>query len=63
MEVPLLSARLAKESGSSELDAAAHLYDKRAFAQRKAGSAIYAGGRVAKSCCFIESIGDRFAQW
>jgi hypothetical protein len=29
---------------------------------KKAGSAVYAGGRVAKNCCFIEIIGDRFVQ-
>jgi hypothetical protein len=35
---------------------------KRSFVQRKARSPIYAGRRVAKSCCFIESIGNTFAQ-
>jgi hypothetical protein len=35
---------------------------KRPFMQRKAKSAIYTGWRIAKSYCFIESNGDRFAQ-
>jgi hypothetical protein len=29
---------------------------------KKAKSAIYAGWRIAKSFCFIERIGDTFAQ-
>jgi hypothetical protein len=35
---------------------------KRTFVQQKAGSAVYAGLRVTKNCCFIEIMGDRFAQ-
>jgi len=32
------------------------------FVQRESRDAVYAGWRAAKRCCFIESIGDRFAQ-
>jgi hypothetical protein len=32
------------------------------FVQRKGKSPVYAGWHVAKSCCFIEIIGDTFAQ-
>jgi hypothetical protein len=32
------------------------------FVQRNTKNAVYAGGSVAKSWCFIETIGDSFAQ-
>jgi hypothetical protein len=60
----LIASNLAKNEGTKvqqELRAS-DLLQKRSFMQGKTRGAIYAGWRIAKNCCFIEIIGDTFAQ-